>query len=278
MAIDNFIPEMWERRLMVSLRKQHVYAMLCNRNYQGTIAQQGDTVRINGIGPVTIADYVKNVTQINPETLNGQQGIIRIDQCKYFAFEVDDVDKAQAAGSESILPAGIDEAAYGLADVSDRYIGGLYVNATTITALTPINSLNAYAGLLTLSQALDELNVPREGRRAVLPPWYVSKLVLAKILVENTSNQAFDNGFVGRAAGFDLHVSNNVPTTNNGTEYKILAGTNRGISYAEQINKVEAYRPDNSFSDAVKGLHLYGASVVDPDCLAVLDASILAEP
>ena len=37
---------------------------------------------------------------------------------------------------------------------------------------------------------------------------------------------------------------------------------------AEQINKVEAYRPQSSFSDAVKGLLLYGAKNVRPDSLA----------
>ncbi len=49
-----------------------------------------------------------------------------------------------------------------------------------------------------------------------------------------------------------------------------MAGYEQTISYAEQIVKVEAYRPEKRFSDAVKGLHVYGAKVVRPDTLAVL--------
>jgi hypothetical protein len=49
----------------------------------------------------------------------------------------------------------------------------------------------------------------------------------------------------------------------------IIAGSNIATTYAEQINKVEAYRPQARFADALKGLHLYGAKVVRPEALAV---------
>lgn len=48
-----------------------------------------------------------------------------------------------------------------------------------------------------------------------------------------------------------------------------VAGTNAGLSYAEQINKVEAFRPQKRFADALKGLHLYGAKTVRPEALVV---------
>lgn len=45
------------------------------------------------------------------------------------------------------------------------------------------------------------------------------------------------------------------------------------LSYAEQIVKVEAFRPEKRFSDAVKGLHVYGAKLVRPYAWAVLTAN-----
>ena len=66
--------------------------------------------------------------------------------------------------------------------------------------------------------------------------------------------------------------SNNVPNTN-GALYKIIAGHPIAWSYAEQVNQVEAYRPERRFADAVKGLHLYGGKTVRPTALAVLTAS-----
>lgn len=48
-----------------------------------------------------------------------------------------------------------------------------------------------------------------------------------------------------------------------------IAGSAIATSYAEQISKVEAYRPQARFADALKGLHLYGAKVLRPQALVV---------
>ena len=74
---------------------------------------------------------------------------------------------------------------------------------------------------------------------------------------------------IGSAAGFTIYVSNNCPNTE-GAKYKVIGGTNSATSFAEQILEVEGYRPEKSFSDAVKGLHVYGAKVFQGKCLAVL--------
>jgi hypothetical protein len=59
-----------------------------------------------------------------------------------------------------------------------------------------------------------------------------------------------------------------------GDDYAVMAGYPGAITFAEQISKVEAYRPESAFSDALKGLHLYGTKVVRPSGLAVLTASV----
>lgn len=58
-----------------------------------------------------------------------------------------------------------------------------------------------------------------------------------------------------------------------GAKYKILAGTAAAGSYAEQLVELEAYRVENNFCDGVKGLHVYGAKVVQPTGLVVATAS-----
>ena len=276
MSVQNFIPELWIARILAKLRKAYVYAALCNREYEGEIKQAGDTVRIGGIGPVTIRNYDPGVPLVSEE-LEDEQQSLRIDQQKYFNFQVDDVDRAQA--NVNLLAAGMEEAADGLADAVDQYIAGFYTQAGSTTVLTAVNSLNVLAFLLTLGQALTENNVPRVGRFAVIPPWMTTKLTLAKVLLAaDVANDAFTNGYVGRAAGFDLYESNNVPTTNQGTEFKIMAGTTKAMSYAEQLTKTEAYRVESSFKDGVKGLLVYGGKVVYPDALVVGDCTQAAEP
>ena len=55
-SIDNFIPKIWSARILSALRHAIVYGQdrVANRNYEGEIAQAGDTVHINSVGDPTI--------------------------------------------------------------------------------------------------------------------------------------------------------------------------------------------------------------------------------
>lgn len=53
-----------------------------------------------------------------------------------------------------------------------------------------------------------------------------------------------------------------------------VAGSSIATSYAEQIAKVEAFRPQKRFADALKGLHLYGSKVVRPEALVVASVKV----
>ncbi|MDP9185620.1 MAG: P22 coat protein - protein 5 domain protein [Actinomycetota bacterium] len=279
MSIQRFKPEIWSARLLVALRKTLVYAgpQIVNRDYEGEISAAGDTVRITSIGRPTISNYVPGSTSINPEQLTDAQRTLVVDQSKYFAFEVDDVDARQAKGN--VLPQAADESAYGLADVIDQYVASFYTGVSTANQLGTVSITTgdiAYNTLVDLSVKLDEANVPTEGRYVVIPPWYHG------LLRKNTNfinaeksadgGAALRNGQIGEAAGFAVLKSNNCPLVT-GDDYAVTAGTNAAISFAEQINKTEAYRPQDSFSDAIKGLTLYGAKLVRPDNLATVIAS-----
>lgn len=285
MSLNNFIPAVWSAQLLNDLQKSMVYANLCNRDYEGEIRAFGDQVKINSIGDVTIGTYTKNTNISSAETLTDAQRILTIDQAKYFNFQIDDVDKAQQ--SPKVMTAAMQRAAYGLADVADQFIAGLYTevasgntlgNDTTpkvidVTAGTGI--LAAYEALVDLSVLLDESNVPSAGRWVVLPPWYYGLLLKDDRFVQagtTAADAALRTGLVGEAAGFQIFKSNNVPNTS-GKKYKVMAGYSGAISYAEQIAEVEAYRPELRFGDAMKGLHLYGGKITRPSGLALLVCS-----
>jgi len=277
MSLDNFIPQIWSARLLENLNKNHVFVGLCNRDYEGEIKGMGDQVKINSIGRVTIGDYQKNTDIEAPEVLNDAQRILLINQGKYFNFQIDDVDKAQQ--NPKVMNAAMKEASYALADVSDQYVASFYTEAiesncigsdeapTTFAAAT-----DAYNALVRMSVKLDEANVTKGGRWIVVPAWYHALLLLDNRFVQagtSVADGVLRNGEVGRAAGFDIFVSNNVAVTGE-SNFKIMAGYGQTMSFAEQIVGVEAYRPEKRFADAVKGLHVYGAKVVRPETLAVL--------
>lgn len=276
MAITNFIPQIWSARLLENLRKNLVFGNVVNRDYEGEIRNYGDTVKINSIGPITVADYTKN-TDINPpETLSDAQRTLVIDQAKYFNFLIDDVDQAQT--NPKLMDAAMLEAAYALADKTDQFLASQYVYAANTIGndTTPVvpTTTTAYEILVDASIKLDEANIPRTNRWAVIPPWFYGLLLKDDRFVKFTASadKVLRTGEVGEAAGFTIYVSNNIVNTA-GAKYKILIGHPMAITYAEQISKVEAYRPERRFADAVKGLHLYGAKVIRPGALVVITAN-----
>lgn len=282
-SIASFVPEVWSRKLLSSLKKSLVYGApgVVNRDYEGEISEAGDTVHINSISRPTVATYTPGSTSIVPEQLTTAQRSLVVDQAKYFAFEVDDVDARQAAGN--VIPEAMQEAAYALRDVADQYIEGIMragvvsANALGAVALAEADPTAVYDDMLVpLGVLLDEANVPTEGRWAIIPPWVHGRMQRDDRFIDASKSakpdQAMGNGFIGEAAGFRLFKSNNAVLVT-GDDYSVVAGHPMAVSYAEQINKTEAYRPEDSFSDAVKGLHLYGAKVVRPYAIATALAS-----
>lgn len=287
MAVTTFIPELWNARLLYALEKAHVATNLVNRNYEGEIRNYGDTVHINTIGAITVKNYTKNTDIDAPETLSTTDQTLEIDQQKYFNFQVDDVDRVQAAGE--LVDVAMGRAAYALADVSDAYLlgviaAGAATGNTIGSAAAPValTKDNVYENIVKLKTKLDKANVPNTGRTIVVPPDVHSLLLLDDRFAKSTATagqEALINGLVGRIAGFDVYMSNNVKT-GTGTDtgktpyFEITAQITDATTYAEQIIKTEAYRMESRFADAVKGLHVYGAKVTDGTKIAKILASV----
>jgi len=277
-----FIPTVWAARLLTALEKSLVYgqANVCNRDYEGEIREAGNTVKIGSIGDVTIGNYTKDTDITAPETLTDSEQQLEIDQAKYFNFYVDSIDRAQQ--NANVLDTAMQRSAWSLRDAADSFL------ATAMDAAVPsgnkIGSLatpkvptkdDAYEYLVDLGVLLDEANTPLENRFVIVPAWFHGLLLKDERFVQAgtlRSDRALANGAVGEAAGFSILKSNNVPNAT-ATKYKIIAGHGIATSYVEQIVDLQTYQPERRFGDAVKGLHVYGAKVVQPTALACLIAN-----
>jgi N4-gp56 family major capsid protein len=278
MAITNMLPQIWSARILAKLEKNLVFAQpgVVNRDYEGDIRADGDRVHIHSFNDLTIGTYTKNSTTITYEQLTDTRVTLLIDQSKYFAFQVDDVDTAQMR--PELIDAASDRAAYQLAEVADSYVAGLYSGASTSNPDNTIEtsqftSTNVYQKFVDLSVLMDQVNLPQDGRFAVVPPW-VKGLLLQNSSFLAAKSEAVLNGEVGQIAGIRLLGSNNVKTTGSAPVVShIMAGHPSGLAYAEQIVNVEGLRLEGSFADAVRGLHLYGAKVLDGARLFDLQAN-----
>jgi len=269
MSLANFIPSVWSARIQQGLDKRYVLGNIVNRNYEGDISGYGDQVRINSVGDITVGDYVRNSTVVTPEQLASTQQILDIDQSKYFAFYVDDVDAAQT--KPKVMDEAMRKASNSLTDVADQFIAGFVNDAGLTVTNASVDKTNVLELFAEISQKLTDAHNPREGRFIVIPAWLEGVMVMAGIELDTSNSDVLSEGFIGRFMGFDVMVSTNLLEDNGAT--LAMAGTREAITFAEQIVSVEGYRPESSFSDAVKGLHVYGGKVVEADALTKVEVT-----
>lgn len=294
MAITNFIPELWSAAVQLPFEKALVFGQpsVVNRDYEGQIKQQGDTVNITTIGDPTIKAYDKNA-DIEVEDLSDGTIKLVIDQGDYFAFRVNDVDKVQAAGD--FQGPATQRAGYGLKDKVDRYIAGFAALAAgsggpiTANRLGNVSVVNgtgtgkpgagqtsAWNVLVDLNQKLNEQSVPTDGRYVIVSPSFYSALLMdprfTRVDASGTS-EGLRNGIVGRALGFDVLMSNN--TVSASSRNLIVAGVPGALSFASQIVETEALRSEKRFADIIRGLHVYGAKITRPEGIATANAEFV---
>ncbi len=298
MSITNFNPTIWSKALLANLNKVHVHADVLNRDYEGEIKEAGDTVKISSIGRITVKAYTRNaglggtaasptITGIErPEILQGSSQFLTISEGDYFNFAIDDVDARQQ--KPKLVNEAMSEAAYSMADAIDLFVNSTLQTGVAGTADGNGNRLtartigtgagddDAYETLVDLRTKLKENDVTG-SLWVIVPPWFYGALQKDDRFVNYGTGENRDtlaNGNIGRAAGFEVKESNNLSGATSGTlavaggVYTILAGVKMAATFAQQIEKVEAFRPEDGFNDAVKGLNLYGCKVTRPYALA----------
>ena len=298
MSVLAFKPEIWSKVILAALQKNLVFGgpAVVNSDYEGEISGPGNVVHITQFGDPTITPYTPNAT-LTYQALDDAGQDLNIDQAFSFSFSVDDVDRRQAAGD---MQAYLEErASYQLANVADSFIAGLYtsVSASNVvlnggsssivvgSELTPAVYSSSHPAdfyqqvALPLKVKLTQANIPMKGRYMILPPWAEALIEQTQAFIAITDmkgdpSQVFQEGSIGRMAGFDLFVSNNAvnfdPTANSGQGgWIVQAGHPMALTYGEQICQTEALRLQTTFADGIRGLHVYGAKMVRPDAIAV---------
>jgi len=153
-------------------------------------------------------------------------------------------------------------------------LGGATAQATATA--TPLQVI------ARMGRLLDTQFVDTDGRWLVLHPTFIEVL-------KDEDSRLLNGDFgesgglraglsVGKIHGFDVYMSNNLPsvgtgpgtsgTANQNSNYGVIvAGHSSSVATAEQINKTETYRDPDSFADIVRGMHMYGRKILRPEAI-----------
>ena len=267
MAVTHFIQQIWSKKIQDDLELKCKLVDNCTRNYEGD-CKYAQSVKILGVGEPTIAAY-DGTQDIEIEDMNDKGQLLTIDQANYFAFYVDDVDKAQS------VPGLAEEyqrkAVHGLAVARDTYIANLIKGATNVTPASAMTQEAVKEAIDLAIVALRERNFDEEGVIEISPAVYnVFKNCLITLSTDNP--EYIKKGKVGVYDDFDVIMSNNM-AKDASKVYCAIRGK-KAIAFAGQINEVEALRAEKRFKDIVRGLDTFGAKVIDEARIQVVTVPI----
>lgn len=267
MAIKNFLSMVWSETLLNSLEKEYIAVKNCNREFERDL-KNSSLINVCAIKPVSLFTYSKNSPIPEPEVLSDNCACICASIARAFNFQIDDIDKAQS--NPHIMQSAMRQAANALANDADAYVYSLYEDADNIFTndnLTPDNIIDT---IISVREALVKNNVNSNTETVLeVSPEVASIILKANIAQQTNNSSAISNGYIGSVIGFDVYVSNNIARDDSGN-FQCFARTKRAISFVEQINSIEAYRPDNKFADAIKGLYYYGGQITYQNELIVV--------
>lgn len=259
----NFIPEIWSKKTQKILDRNVVMVPLCNREHEGEVKQGGDTVHVRSFGEITIRNYTRE-QDLTLDTLTDPMSDMTIDQEKYFAFQVDDVDKAQS--DIDIMNGYNKRAADAIGRLIDQHLHAQYANVDSGNILGSssvpyvLTKDNIYFYITDLGRLLDEDNAS-EDRHLVLDPTRKALMLNSPEFTRATGlgDKVVVNGEIGTIGGFKVHCSTNLNSTSGNRP--ILALTKDLISYASQVSKIEHVKPSMKFVGMMKGLYVYGSKI-----------------
>lgn len=271
MATLNFIPQLWESKLLIGFRHTAVFAALCNREYEGALTS-GNELKITGLTEIAVKDYKAAGRTTSADAISDTTQSLLINQEKNFDFKVDDIDRIQAAGSFGEYT---QSAAYGLANDADAFLAALAISASTVVTpgTNPTDATSAWNTLRDLRKALNKALVPQGDRVLVFNAEFEALLDAndAKLMSSQTagSTDGLRNASIGRLLGMESYTSENLPNT---AKPQVVAFHKSALAFASQVQSVEGMRDQNSFADRVRGLHVYGAKAIRPSGIVSVTA------
>ena len=244
MAVTNFIPQIWEARLMAKFHERSVGQLITT----APTKIEGNKIIFNKVSDIALKDYQGSVSF---DDLTTSKVELPMDVKKYWAFKVDDVDAVQAAGN--LIDPHVQEAGYGLQEATDKLI----LDEALKTSHT-VEGEKAYDVIVKANTQLNKHKVPKAERFAIVNAEALEELHLDPRFTANYT--ILENGVIEGAKinGVQLVFSEEL----NGGEFAIVALHKSAIGFGKQLEETEAMRLQNAFADGVRGLQVCGVKTL----------------
>ena len=284
----NFSPIIYSQKVQKFFRTASVVEAITNTDYAGEIENFGDTVNIIKEPTISVSAYSRGAVVDTQDIVDDQIQLV-VDQANAFSFKVDDIEERHShVNFESVATS---SGAYALKNAYDQNVIAAMVAGPSSSS--PDHVLGADSGsgqdqdvgfgsseidpVDTISKhnrLLNAADVPEENRWFLAGPEFVEQLGQAnsKLMSDTTGNAApLRNGKVlnGKIMNMDVYMTNNFAASSTSNFFKVLGGHMSSTATANHIAKIEVIRHPESFSDVVRGLHVFGRKVLRDNALVL---------
>lgn len=272
--------------------RENLYARTCltditNTDFAGEIKNLGDRVEIPTDPYITISNYKKGQL-LNVEYLESDAITYSVDHAKSFNFAVDDVDQKQFKIKDWVSRYGGIAARDMKTAIETHFLSLVYADADTTTSgatagadanidlgvtgtPVPLTASNVTDYIADCAQVLTDNNVPEEDRWMVIPSFVQTLLMKSEYkdaaAMGTDQSAMLKKRTVAPIHGFTMYVSTLLAKDTGTANYHMPFGQKMATSFVSQFVKVEKYRPERAFSDAMKGLNVYGFKTIQDKAL-----------
>lgn len=271
-TVTQFQQTIWSASILRSLDTITSLRKHCNFQYEKD-SKNAKEVKILSVNRPTIRRYVMGEALVRESAGDASQ-ILKLDQFHYFNFEVEDIVKAQSV--PGLMEALTDEAGKGLALEGDKYVAQVIKEAVEAGEVACSDSVITLTNSNAMASIEDGFATLYEHNCKVSDTFYLEVAprvftTYRQQLTELSTNnpEILKKGAVGKINNAYVCIENCLAESEDGAYYNILR-TDKAVAFAEQIEKVKHYEPEDAFTGAVKGLYVFGAKVVRPEEIYVM--------
>lgn len=269
MSVNTFLKQVWEARLLANYNKASIAEVITTP----PVEMNGKTITFNKTGGIQVSDYTGKIEWQDLATTSVD---LLMDQKKTFSFVVDDIDKVQAAGD--LVEGHMSDAAGEVNTHIDSYVLGLYTDAHEDNVIgtseepKKLTKDNVYDYIVDLGTKLSQKKVPKADRFVTVNAAVLNLLAKDDRFTRNPN--VLENGVVEGQKINGLQVVESEELIESDGKLHIVANHKQAVGYGKQIDNIETLRLQDTHGDGVRGLVVFGSTVLRPEGVAVLTATI----
>lgn len=263
---DKYVPEIWSKRLQSAFEANTVLKQYCLDLSELVSAMGGDVIHVPKLANRAAGTRtLTTLSQVTPAGATEDEFTMNVQTWKVDPEAVSDALSAQTKIFQFSQIDG--KMQQSLAEAFDTSLGATYTDFTTTKGTddgaTPASPDHIFDAL----EQLDTNKAPKGDRVIILSPKTYWGFVKNNVIPSGdyTSNKAKESGLIPQIGGVPVVMSQNLPTTANGSKVNLVLHK-EGIAFAiAQPARVRMEHDLSFLSTVVVGDMLYGAKVYRAD-------------